>query len=100
MTKINLLLRFAISKQPQTEDEFYSHRHTYQMLFVRKTANRMGQADKVVEFVSPDSHLAKEVNKEYAMIKETEKEKFLPDEIVKTMQGKGFKQFSMHHHIQ
>ena len=60
----------------------------------------MGQADKVVEFVSPDSHLAKEVNKEYAMIKETEKEKFLPDEIVKTMQGKGFKRFNMHHHTQ
>ncbi len=34
------------------------------------------------------------------MIKETEKKKFRPGEIVKTMQGQGFKRFNMHHHTQ
>lgn len=35
-----------------------------------KTANRKGQADKVIEFIKADSDLAKDVNKHYAVVKE------------------------------
>lgn len=34
-----------------------------------KTANRKGQADKVIEFIKADSELAKDVNKHYAVVK-------------------------------
>ncbi len=78
--------------------EFNSQRYAYRILFIPKTANRKGQADKVIEFVKSDTPLAAEVNKAYAVIKETEKPKYLPGQIVKIMQAEGFPKFSMHHH--
>lgn len=52
---------------------FNDNRFSYRVLFVPKIANRKGQADKVIEFVSPDSEIAKELNKEYWAIKERER---------------------------
>ena len=56
-----------------TDEEFANPHYAYRILFVPKTANRKGQADRVIEFVKSDSPLAETVNKEYAVIKETEK---------------------------
>lgn len=81
-------------------DEFSSPKYAYRILFVPKTANRKGQADRVIEFVKSDSLLAQGLNKEYAVIKETEKPKFLPSQIVKKMKDEGYKGFSMHQHTQ
>jgi len=52
-----------------TEAEFNDPRFAYRVLFVPKTANRKGQADKVIEFIKADSELAKDVNKHYAVVK-------------------------------
>ncbi|MCU7840522.1 MAG: DUF3644 domain-containing protein [Candidatus Thiodiazotropha sp. (ex Troendleina suluensis)] len=72
------------------EEEYASQKYAYRILFVPKTANRKGQADRVIEFVKANSPLAKGLNKEYAVIKETEKKKYLPSQIVKLMQEEGF----------
>ena len=68
------------------------------MLFVAKTANARGQADKVIEFVRADSPLAEKVNVQYTLIKETEKPKYLPSQIVQMMRSEGHSKFNMHHH--
>jgi hypothetical protein len=81
-----------------SETEYNSPKFAYRVLFVAKTANRKGQADEVIEFVKSDSPLAKEVNAHYAVIKETEKKKFLPTGIVAEMKGAGFKGFTMKSH--
>lgn len=81
-----------------SDDEFSNPHYAYRILFVPKTANRKGQADRVIEFVKTDSPLAEAVNKEYAVIKETEKKKYLPKQIVELMKQEGFANFSMHHH--
>lgn len=83
-----------------TDEEYGSERYAYRILFVPKTANRKGQADKVIEFVKADSDLARQLNTEYAVIKETERPKFLPKQIVKMMNRSGFPKFNMHHHTQ
>jgi hypothetical protein len=83
-----------------SEDEFNSPRFAYRVLFVPKTANNKGQADQVIEFVKADSELAQEVNAKYAVIKETERDKCLPAQIVKLMQAEGFPGFSIHAHTQ
>jgi hypothetical protein len=80
------------------EEEFNSPRFAYRVLFVAKTANRKGQADNVVEFVKADSELAKTVNKSYAVIKETERPKHLPGNIVELMKKEGFPEFTQYHH--
>lgn len=86
--------------QALSEEEFANQRYAYRILFVPKTANRKGQADKVIEFVKSDTPLADEVNKSYAIIKETEKPKYLPSQVVKKMQEEGFPNFNMHHHTE
>lgn len=81
-----------------SDNEFSSQRYAYRILFVQKTANRKGQADRVIEFVKSDSNLAKTVNKEYAVIKETEKKKYRPKQIVDIMKHEGYTDFSIHYH--
>jgi hypothetical protein len=81
-----------------SNDEFANPNYAYRILFVPKTANRKGQADRVIEFVKADSPLAASVNREYAVIKETEKKKYLPKQVVEKMQTEGFRKFKMHHH--
>jgi len=83
-----------------TEEEFSDQRYAYRVLYIPKTVNRKGQADKVIEFVPADSPEAKGLNKEYQLIKEKEKPKFTAGEIVKKMQGKGFTKFRMYHFVQ
>lgn len=83
-----------------SDDEFNSPRFAYRVLFVPKTANRKGQADEVIEFVKADTELASNVNRTYALIKETERQKYRPSKIVEMMTKEGFKQFNLHHHTQ
>lgn len=78
-----------------SDDEFNDSKYSYRVIFVPKLVNRKGQADKVIEFISPDSDQAKEMNVTYATIKETEREKFKPSSIVKIMQDHGYPRFSM-----
>jgi hypothetical protein len=81
-----------------TDEEFNSPKFAYRVLFVAKTANRKGQADEVIEFVKADSPFAENVNKTYAVIKETERPKHLPKNIVELMKREGFKRFTMTNH--
>lgn len=83
-----------------SDEEYANPHYAYRILFVPKTANRKGQADRVIEFVKSDSPLAEAVNKEYAVIKETEKKKYLPKQVVDLMKAEGYPRFSIHYHTQ
>jgi len=83
-----------------TERELNSPRFAYRLIFVRKLAGKPGQADRVIEFVKSDSGLAQTINKKYWVLKEVERPKYLPGQIVQRMQKEGFVGFSMHHHTQ
>lgn len=81
-----------------SDKEYGSPKYAYRILFVPKTANRKGQADKVIEFVKADSELAQDINKTYAVIKETEKPKYLPNGIVSIMKKEGYPKFNVTAH--
>ena len=81
-----------------SEDEYNSPEYAYRVLFVPKLVNHKGQADRVIEFVKSDSPLAEGINKEYTVIKETEKKKYLPSKVVEKMNAEGFGSFNMHQH--
>lgn len=81
-------------------DSLKNPRYAYRVLFVPITANRKGQADQVVEFIKSDSPLAVDVEKTYAILKETEKRKFLPKEIVTLMHEKGYSRFNITKHTE
>ena len=81
-----------------SDEELKSQRYAYRVLFVPINANRKGQADQVIEFVKSDSPLAADLNKSYAVIKETEKRKYLPKDIVRIMREEGFIKFTINKH--
>ncbi len=83
-----------------SEEDFNNPQYSYRVLYVPKTANNKGQADKVIEFIKADSPEAEGLNKEYRIIRDREKPKFLPTEVVDKMKAKGFKGFGMHQHTQ
>ncbi|WP_133493432.1 DUF3644 domain-containing protein [Alcanivorax sp. 24] len=83
-----------------SDEEFSNPRYAYRILFVPKTANRKGQADRVIEFVKSNSPLAETINKEYAVIKETERMKYLPKQVVDLMKDQGYYKFSLHNHTE
>lgn len=72
--------------------------YAYRVIFVPKLVNHEGQADTVIEFVKADSELGKKINTEYALIKETERIKYKPQEIVNIMIADGYPKFNMHSH--
>lgn len=74
-------------------DEYNSPKYAYRLLFHKKLVNRAGQADRVIEFLDPDSDAAKAIDKEFWVKKEVEKPKFLPSAVVKKVQAEGFKKF-------
>lgn len=81
-----------------TEDIFSNSKFSYRVLFVPKTANRKGQADKVIEFIPADSEIAIGMNKEYVLVKEKEKTKYSAGDIWRKMQTDGFKKFGVSQH--
>jgi len=91
----NYIQRFD---QDLSENDFNDSRFSYRVLFVPKTVNRKGQADKVIEFIAADSEIAKGMNKEYVIVKEKEKTKYSPSNICKIMQETGYKKFGIHQH--
>lgn len=81
-----------------TAAEFGSPKFAYRVIFVAKTVNHPNQADQAITFVKADSEMAKTVNAQYTVIKETERQKWLPSEIVAKMKADGYSRFGMQHH--
>ena len=81
-----------------SDEDFNDIKYSYRVLYVSKSANRKGQADKVIEFIPANSPEAQGLNKEYVLVKEREKKKHLPSEVYETMQGKGYPKFNAYQH--
>lgn len=81
-----------------SDDEYNSPQFSYRVLFVPKLANNVGQADRSIEFIKSDSEFAKSVNAQYTVLKETEKQKYLPGQVVEMMNDEGYDKFDMYWH--
>jgi len=86
--------------QALSDEEINSDHYSYRILFIKKLTGKRGRADKVIEFINPESDLAKNISKEYLVQKEVEKPKYLPSEVVKTAEEAGFASFGMQRHVQ
>jgi len=78
-----------------SSDDYRSERFSYRLLFTRKMVNRPGQADKVIEFVSPDSEIAKAIDKEHWVKKEVERKKYRAKDVVAEAHKAGFTKLSV-----
>ncbi len=81
-----------------TQAEADSERFSYRLLFQRRLAGKPGQADSVIEFLSPDSELAEGVPSERWVRKEVEKPKYRPSDVVRKARAAGFMSFTIPQH--
>lgn len=79
-----------------THDEYNSPKFSYRLIFKRKLVNRPGQADRVVEFIDPNSELARTIDKEYWVKKEVERPKYRAKDVVAEVHKAGFTDFSVY----
>jgi len=78
--------------QTLTQEEYENPRYSYKLIFVRKLVNKPGQADRVVEFIPPNSDLEQEI--QHLVVKrEVEKKKYLAKHVVDEVKKAGFKHF-------
>lgn len=85
-----------------TEEQISSHNFRRRFMFVPVTVNKDAQANEVIEFVRADSDEAKAMIDAYrqVVLKEVERPKYRPGEIVGMMRDDGHTRFSMHFHTQ
>lgn len=84
-------------EKDMTDADFNDPRFSFRVAFIRKLANGKATADKLVEFV-PAGPTSDEMNRVY--VKETEKVKYRPGQIVAMMKAEGFPGFTMHEHTE
>lgn len=82
------------------DDDFQSPYYAYRLLFIRKLTNKKELTDRAIEFISAESPLAKTVDHDYWVLKEVERKKYRPSDIVKIMHEEGYPRFGMHDHTQ
>ena len=85
-----------------SEEDLRSPHFRRRFLFVPVATSKRAQADEVVEFVSATSDLAQRIDRAYrqTVLKEVERPKHLPKEIVQLMRVEGYPSFTMHNHTQ
>ena len=94
----NVISYLAAFDSKLSESELKSDKFAYRVLFTKVLAKRRGQADRVIEFIDPNSELAKNISTEYWVKEETEKPKFSATQVIEKIREAGFKNFGMHQH--
>lgn len=92
----NVTRFIAKFEEDLTEQEYNDEHYAYRVVFTRVDGKRVnGDTDEVIKFISEDDPKSKELKAKYTLIKEMEKKKYLPSEVVEMMQDKGYSWFSM-----
>ncbi len=79
-----------------TDEEQADPKFRYRVAFVPKVTGKASKADLAVEFVKPGTPEAEAA--ERVLLKETERPKFLPSQIVAKVNSAGFPNFKMYDH--
>lgn len=79
-------------------EQYNSDNFSYRLLFKKKLVNRPGQADKVMEFIDPNSELADTIDREFWVRKEVERPKFRAKDVVEQVHAAGFPNFNLYGH--
>lgn len=78
------------------DEELRDPAFSYRVAFVPKVGAKASKADQAVEFIKPDSEEGKQLNS--VLLKEVDKNRFTPSQVVELMQANGFPNFKMQHH--
>ncbi len=71
-------------------------KYAYRVAYVERSVNSKGRADQVVEFIRPESLEGQEITS--VLLKEAERKKYKPKDIVKAMKQEGYADFNLYAH--
>jgi hypothetical protein len=71
-------------------------KYAYRVAYVERSVNSKGKADQVIEFIRPDTAEGQEIAR--VLIKESERKKYKPKDIIGIMQQEGHRGFNQHAH--
>jgi hypothetical protein len=83
----------GLSAAEQSDPHF-----AYRVAFVPKVGNRASNSDLAIEFLQADSDEAKEINR--VLLKEVDRKRYTPKQVVKMMNVEGFPGFKISHHTE
>lgn len=93
--KDNVASLITTFSQSLPKDVQESPRYTYKVCFIKVSVNRPNQADQVINFKNADSEQLKTTD---VVIKATERQKYLPHEIIEEVKRCGHTNFRIHEH--
>ncbi|MEP6150196.1 MAG: DUF3644 domain-containing protein [Nisaea sp.] len=70
--------------------------YSYRVAYVEQSINSKGKADQVVEFIRPESAEGQEISR--VLVKESERRKYKPKDIIETMRKEGHSSFNQYAH--
>ena len=73
-------------------------KYAYRVAYVERSVNSKGKADQVIEFIRPDSAEGQEIAR--VLVKESERKKYKPRDIIDLMRREGHRGFNQHAHQQ
>lgn len=71
-------------------------KYAYRVAYVERSVNSKGKADQVVEFIRPESAEGQEIAS--VLVKESERKKYKPKDVVEQMQREGHRNFKIYDH--
>jgi len=80
-----------------TDEMVADPRYSYRVAYFEQVVNSRGKADQMVEFLRPGTEKGDHVR---LALKEIEKPKLKPGQIVALIRGEGYPRFRVHHHTQ
>lgn len=92
----NIILAQKRFEEHMDDNTYNDERYAIRYHLVQKTSNRKTNADVLLNIVPKDSDEAGKANQ--ILIKDGEKKKWKPKQIVSLMNDKGFKEFTMYKH--
>lgn len=81
-----------------SDDLVRDPRYAYRVVFIEKAVNSKGKADQVIAFVKAGSEESEAISR--ILLKETERKKYKPKQMVELMHQEGYPKFKQHHHAE
>jgi hypothetical protein len=93
---IHLIVAHTAYEEGLSEAMIRDPKYAYRVAYAEVSANSKGKADQVIEFIRPDSVEGQEIAR--VLIKESERKKYKPKDVIDLMRREGHPDFSQYAH--
>jgi len=93
---MHLIAAYTAYEDGLSEAMVRDPKYAYRVAYTERSVNSKGKADQVIEFIRPDSTEGQEIAR--VLVKESERKKYKPKDIIELMQREGYPNFNQYAH--